>query len=243
MSKDYVSRRRQTKQRPNAPRRLVAIVGAFLCGYLVANVFDFTSLTAWVNKNILASKETNTHVEARVAHKEAPKPKFEFYTLLSKDSSAPALPNRGLPQTQAAVKPVTPQSAAVIAQPAVGTAQTAVQPAARVVTMPHATAITVAHATSKAVVVSEKKAMPASPANRESYMIQIASFNKRQDAEHLKASLVLRGFNVVISSIQRQTVIWYRVTIGPFNSRTDAEKAQVIVRQSEHMSGIIRRIG
>lgn len=237
MAKDYVSRRRQTKQRPNVPRRLVAILGAFLCGYLVATVFDFTSLTTWVNKNILASKESGAHVETRVAHKEAPKPKFEFYTLLSKDSSAPVAVNRGLPQAaQPAARPVASQPAAVTAQVAVP---------ATVITneQPHATAITVSRATSKAVLVSEKKVMPTTPANKESYMIQIASFNKRQDAEHLKASLVLRGFNVVISSIQRQAVTWYRVTIGPFNSRTDAEKAQVIVRQSEHMNGIIRRIG
>ena len=237
MAKDYVSRRRQTRQKPNAPRRLVAILGAFLCGYLVANVFDFTSLTTWVNKNILASKQNGAPVEARVALKEAPKPKFEFYTLLSKDSSVPAV-NRGLPQAQtqaqAPVKPTAPQ-------PAVLTAQVAAP--ATVITVPHATAITVSHATSKAIAVTEKKGMPVSPGSRESYMIQIASFNKRQDAEHLKASLALRGFSVVISSVQRQTVLWYRVTIGPFNSRTDAEKAQVIVRQSEHMNGIIKRIG
>ena len=184
MAKDYVSRRRQTRQKPNAPKRLVAIVGAFLCGYLVANVFDFTSLTTWVNKNILASKE-NGAPEAKVAHKEAPKPKFEFYTLLSKDSSAPAPVNRGLPQAQAqaqaqaAIKPVAPQSVAVTAQ---------VTTPATITTAPHATAITVSHATSKAVAVIEKKAMPVSQGNRESYMIQIASFNKHQDAEHLKAS-------------------------------------------------------
>lgn len=238
MAKDYVSRRRQTRQKPNAPRRLVAIVGAFLCGYLVANVFDFTSLTTWVNKNILASKENGVPVETKVAHKEAPKPKFEFYTLLSKDSSAPAPINRGLPQAQvqaqASIKPVAPQPVAVTAQ---------VSTPATVITVPHATAITVSHATSKAIAVTERRATPVSPGIRESYMIQIASFNKRQDAEHLKASLALRGFSVVISSVQRQTVIWYRVTIGPFNSRTDAEKAQVIVRQGEHMNGIIKRIG
>lgn len=241
MSKDYVSRRRQTRQKPNAPRRLVAIVGAFLCGYLVANVFDITSLTTWVNKNILASKETGTHVETRVAHKEAPKPKFEFYTLLSKDSSAPAPINRTLPQAQTAAKPIATQPAAVTSQ----VAAQVTAPATVVNTTPHATAITVSRATTKAVLVSEKKTTPVSTsaAGKESYLIQIASFNKRQDAEHLKASLVLRGFNVVVSSIQRQTVIWYRVTIGPFNSRTDAEKAQIIVRQSEHMNGIIRRIG
>lgn len=221
MARDYVSRRRQTRQRPNAPKRLVAIISAFLCGYLVATVFDFTSLTTWVNKNFLANKNGGP-VEVRVAHKEAPKPKFEFYTLLSKDSSVPPTVNRGMPQT--ATKPVAPQPGTVTAQ---------------VVTP--ATVIAASHAT-KAASIPDKKAIVTAPAGRESYLIQIASFNKRQDAEHLKASLVLRGFNVFVSSIQRQTVIWYRVTIGPFNSRIDAEKAQIVVRQSEHMNGIIRRV-
>lgn len=223
MAKDYVSRRRQTRQRPNTPKRLLAIISAFLCGYLVATVFDFTSLTTWVNKNFIANKNGGSE-EVRVAHKEAPKPKFEFYTLLSKDSSVPPTVNRGLPQT--ATKPVTPQP-----QPGTVTAQ--------VVTP--ATVIAASHAT-KAASIPDNKATVAAPVGRESYLIQIASFNKRQDAEHLKASLVLRGFNVFVSSIQRQTVIWYRVTIGPFNSRMDAEKAQIVVRQSEHMNGIIRRV-
>lgn len=226
MSKDY-SRKRQTRQKPPAPKRLVAIVSAFLCGYLVANVFDFTSLTTWVNKNILAGKNGAPPVEVKVVHKEAPKPKFEFYTLLSKDSTVPPTANRALSQTVVA-KPLVPAP-----QPGTATAHVVIP----------ATVITASHAT-KAALATDKKIVTTatSAAVRESYLIQIASFNKRQDAEHLKASLVLRGFNVFVSTVQRQTVMWYRVTIGPFNSRTDAEKAQVAVRQSEHMNGIIRRV-
>lgn len=226
MSKDY-SRRRQTRQKPDAPKRLVAIVSAFLCGYLVANVFDFTSLTTWVNKNILAGKNGAAPVEVKVARKEAPKPKFEFYTLLSKDSTV-APTNRPLPQVPVAIhKPIAPSS------PQPGTVT------AHVITP--ATVITASHAT-KAALDKKMVTTATSAAVRESYLIQIASFNKRQDAEHLKASLVLRGFNVFVSTVERQAVMWYRVTIGPFNSRNDAEKAQIVVRQSEHMNGIIRRV-
>ena len=77
---------------------------------------------------------------------------------------------------------------------------------------------------------------------KKSYLIQVAAYNKRQDAERLKAMLVLTGFSATISTTQRQTVTWYRVTVGPYNSRLDAEKAQKLVMQGEHMKGIIREI-
>jgi cell division protein FtsN len=76
---------------------------------------------------------------------------------------------------------------------------------------------------------------------KESYTVQIASFNKKQDAEHLKAALILKGYDVEVTTIQKN-ITWYRVTIGPFPSRIEAEKAQISVAQTEKMRGIIKKI-
>lgn len=220
MAKDY-SRRRQTRQRSNAPRQFFMVIAAFLCGYLTATVFDFASVMSWLNKNVLNQNKTAPAEKIAVKPAELPKPKFEFYTLLSKDNSAPVAINRSNP---AALSKNTAPTGTLNSQ---STTQLASQRAAM-----------------QAVKVVESK--PVSVASnalaKESYSIQIASFNKRADAEHVKALLVLKGFDVNIVAVPQQKITWYRVIIGPFTSRLDAEKAQIAVAKSERMHGMIRRM-
>lgn len=222
--RDYGSKRRQIKSRSNAPRQFLLIVTSFLCGYLTATMFDFTSLSTWVNKTILAKQIAP---DARpVAHKvSAPKPKFEFYTLLAKDNSAPVVAANRAIVTMPISKPDSRQLQ-----------MDSQAPRAAIVAATQ-------QATQKQVsVVESKPLMPARPAGKESYMVQIASFNKRQDAEHLKASLVLRGFDVAIAPVAQRNMTWFRVIIGPFGTRQDAERAHDRVARSEHMNGMIRRM-
>ncbi|KTC71635.1 Sporulation domain-containing protein [Legionella birminghamensis] len=234
MAKDYV-RKRQAKQRSNAPRQLLLLLASFLGGYLTATIFDFTSLSAWVNKHVLAAQEL--HPEATVPAKkaEAPKPKFEFYTLLAKDSSPQVLANR-------------PGSASPRALPPANTATAHTAQQATQVTRPTAAPVnakTQAPALPQAVTVAESKpaANPAPAKNsKEYYLVQIASFNRRQDAEQVKANLVLKGFDVIVTSVPQGQMIWFRVLLGPYHSRLQAEKAQAEIARSEHMKGMIRKM-
>lgn len=223
MAKDYV-RRRESRKRSNAPRQFLLVLASFLGGYLTATVFDFTSLTAWINKQVLAHQNPQQPEIKPVAKKpEPPKPKFEFYTLLAKDSSVPTV-NRPLPATVAKANPSTVEP---MTNPSAASVST---------TNPHPLDI--------GVVESKPVTASANPAahGKESYLLQIASFNKRPDAEHLKASLTLHGFDVIISPTAHGNVTWYRVIVGPFNSRSDAEKAQITVAKSERMKGMIRKM-
>lgn len=235
MAKDYV-RKRQSRQRSNAPRQLLLLLASFLGGYLTATIFDFTSLSAWLNKHVLAAQEI--HPEATIPAKkaEAPKPKFEFYTLLAKDSSPQVLANRpgaGTPRAIPSTNTLTAQQAA----------QQSSQ-VARVSTAPATTAKTPAPAAPQAVTVAESKpvAAPAAKNTKEYYLVQIASFNRRPDAEQVKANLVLKGFDVMITSAPQGQVTWYRVLLGPYRSKALAEKAQADVARSEHMKGMIRKM-
>jgi cell division protein FtsN len=90
--------------------------------------------------------------------------------------------------------------------------------------------------------VSESSAPLAENSSKESYLIQIASFKNRQDAEHMKAELTLKGFDVRIVNTSQQQGNWFRVIVGPFNSRLSAEKAQLALMQSEHIKGMIRKM-
>jgi len=226
MAKDYV-RRRESRKRSNVPQQFLLVLASFLGGYLTATVFDFTSLTAWANKQVLAHQNPQQPEIKPVTKKpEPPKPKFEFYTLLAKDSSVPTV-NRPTPATNVKPTPLMESNSNTIASTSTST------PAA-----------TSSHPLDIDVVESKSVTASATPAHagKETYLLQIASFNKRPDAEHLKASLALRGFDVIISPTAHGTVTWYRVIVGPFYSRTDAEKAQIIVARSERMKGMIRKM-
>jgi len=124
-----------------------------------------------------------------------PKPKFEFYTLLTQEKAQP--PKQTPP-------PVAKQ-APLVAAPVVATT------------------------------VELNQHQPY-------YVLQVASFQRREDAEQMLAGLVMRGFDVNIKTITQQGTAWYRVMLGPFTSKIQAEKTQGAIAQSERISGIIRRM-
>lgn len=224
MAKSY-ARNRQARPQRHSSGRFVVALASFLCGYLAATVFDIASLTTWVNKNVFNHNNKSTAPATQVVaqQKPLPKPKFEFYTLLSKDNSPPVLANRPVAVAPA---PAPAQVAANAPQSSVAM-QTAAQQA------------------TQAVVVSESR--PLAPITKlhpvkGSYQIQIASFNRRPDAEHLKASLLMRGFDVSVVPVTQRNMTWFRVIIGPFVSRGEAEKAQSVVARSERMQGMIRKV-
>lgn len=219
MAKDY-GRRGPTRRKSSAPKQLFWMLASFLGGYLTATVFDFTSLSSWVNANILAKHSpAKPAAKAAVKEPELPKPKFEFYTLLAKDGSSTRVVPITKPTSAAQTKPAAQLAADV------GSVRSGVP--ARQVTTP------------ASAVVAENK--PTTSA-RETYQIQIASFKNRQDAEHMKASMTLKGFDVTIVAISQPQGNWFRVIVGPFNSRATAEKTQLTLAKSEHLKGMIQKI-
>lgn len=229
MARDYGRKGSNSRHKSRAPRQFLWVIASFLSGYLAATVFDVTSLSNWIDKNVLAQEEKPTPATpAVVKHEERPKPKFEFYTLLSKDNSAPvtnhaataATPTKTIPT------PATPSAHAAAGQSVGQAAVHATQPAVAVV--------------ESKPVTDAKPSVPAVQAH-ESYLVQVAAFNRRQDAERLKALLVLKGFDVSITTIAQNRTNWFRVIIGPFHSRSEAEKAQTDVARTEHIKGIIRK--
>ncbi|OCH97023.1 hypothetical protein A8135_05155 [Legionella jamestowniensis] len=224
MAKDY-GKRRQGRQKSGAPKQFFWIVASFLCGYVTANIFDFTSLNNWVHKNVLTQDEPPP--PKVVAKQEAlPKPKFEFYTLLAKDHGPPA----ALPKPALAIpaKPGIPPQ----------------QPSSTPVTTPVTVAKTPVTTPFSKAPVTEAKPLPAAVTNKskESYLVQMASFKNKLEAERLKAALTLKGFDVHIVAASLQQGGWFRVILGPYKSKMEAEKIQVAVAHSEHIKGIVRKL-
>ncbi len=79
------------------------------------------------------------------------------------------------------------------------------------------------------VIPPEIEAYRSTPKSARSYnsLLQAGSFRDPQDADRLRASLLLQGMpNVVASPVTASSgTIWYRVRLGPFTSRSKLNKA------------------
>ncbi len=71
------------------------------------------------------------------------------------------------------------------------------------------------------------RSTPKSARSYSNYLLQAGSFRDPQDADRLRASLLLQGMpNVVTSPVTASSgTIWYRVRLGPFGSRSKLNKA------------------
>lgn len=89
----------------------------------------------------------------------------------------------------------------------------------------------------------ERKPHPTKEASPLAYILQTGSFRTQEQAEKLKATLALNGFE---SQIQTVTIppdeTWYRVYIGPFNTKSEALVMQQNLQQSQAANSLILKI-
>lgn len=74
----------------------------------------------------------------------------------------------------------------------------------------------------------------------ESYCLQLASFKHRQDAEKMKVNLTMKGFVVHVVSATQGSQQWFRVVLGPFANKLEAQHTQALVMRREKIWGMIR---
>ena len=67
------------------------------------------------------------------------------------------------------------------------------------------------------------------PSATREYRVQVGSFRARKEADRLRASLALGGFETSIQTRETSNGTWHRVTLGPFRSRDAAEAAKARV--------------
>lgn len=131
------------------------------------------------------------------------KPKYDFYTLLPE--SEVIVPPDALPPADAPKppeqKPVTPEEAAKI--------DAARAEAALNGQTPPPPPVVVA----KAPVTTQ-------------FFLQAGSFRKREDADKVRAQILLLGQNVQVESGKVREENWFRVLVGPYASREQLASAQ-----------------
>lgn len=58
------------------------------------------------------------------------------------------------------------------------------------------------------------------------YRLQVASFRSKEDADRLRANLIIEGLAATIQSSEVKGTTWHRVLVGPFSNRSAMNKAQ-----------------
>ena len=134
------------------------------------------------------------------------KPKYDFYTLLPEsevivppDALPPAKPKPKPPEQ----KPVSPEEAARIDA-------ARAQAALNGETPPPPPVV------AKAPVVTQ-------------FFLQAGSFRKREDADKVRAQILLLGQNVQVESGKVREETWFRVMVGPYASREKLASAQKLL--------------
>jgi cell division protein FtsN len=222
MARDY-GNRRPGRQRSSSPQHFLVLIVTFVLGYASATFFDFKQLSHWVNKQVLAIPEAKQEVAKAEPHaaQVPPKPKFEFYTLLANEK-VPSQANAGANHEQAKSAPSTATNS--VAAAAVKTAQATQGAALKVAEL-------------------KKAADPVKSVGKGSYLVQVASFKARKDAEHMKGLLTLKGFDVAVVPVTNARGNWFRVVVGPYSSRLLAQNAQISLAKTERLHGVVTSAG
>lgn len=197
--------------------RLMLAFVSFVFGYLIAIVFDFNQLSSWVSTKFFSKNSSQQLVSKTDAQikKELPKPKLEFYTLLSQDSSSLNKQKSGNHPTLLA----KPKESATV-NLSLTKDLPLHEPLAR-------------KTNDLKVAVSSNLT--------EKYLLQVGSFKFRNEAEKMRVQLVMKGFDASVVEANHQGVNWYRVVIGPFASKVEAQKLQMSIVKTEHINGMIRK--
>ncbi|STY30027.1 Sporulation domain-containing protein [Legionella wadsworthii] len=241
MTKEY-GNRRSSRSRGGASNQFLVMTLTFLVGYLTASFFDIETLSHWINSQVVAHQEIKKEPAKHQAQNSAipPKPKFEFYTLLTNEKVPNSQPNANTaaPSPTATNPAVATPSSASITTPNVKTASVNVANAAT------SAAAQVKNNSSKIQhsLGVNKNATVRSNATIEKgkFLVQVASFKARKDAEQMKGTLILKGFSVYIIPVSHALKgNWFRVVVGPYPNRSLAQQAQIALAKNERLHGMV----
>ena len=68
----------------------------------------------------------------------------------------------------------------------------------------------------------------------------MGAFRSSEEAESQRAKLALGGFDPAISQREQEGKIIYRVRIGPYDSKSQAEQIQTQLKSNKFESALIR---
>jgi len=213
MVKSYPKKRGSSESTCGFLKHLFLVFVSFIAGYVFATCYDYTKVMQWVSDCILKPRQLS-HVEKPLQAAQLPKPKFEFYTLLTKEtnratSSPAAVVERN--QSQLPIEDHLPIDEALDE-----------------------------HGLQKAEPIPQ--VVSSTIVSKDSYLVQLASFRRPQDADKMKASLAMKGYHVSVVAVSQKNIYWYRVVLGPFVNKSEAQRTQQTIARSERIKGMVRKL-
>jgi cell division protein FtsN len=209
MPRDYKHRARKRKK-PARLSPVAGIMGGLLIGLFVAFLV-YIKMQAKSDPHVYLQESIQPPAESvrqeaadAVNHKEevvptAPKPRFDFYTLLPEMEVV--VPEREITAVQQQVTSPPPRAAPVeVAQPA-----------------------------APAIAPQQVPAVPATPAKPAAgtYYLQVGSFRNGVQAERFKAELALQGMQTSIQTVTiNNKDTYHRVRVGPFPDLNALDKTR-----------------
>ncbi len=74
------------------------------------------------------------------------------------------------------------------------------------------------------------------------YLLQVASFKSKEDAEQLRAQLLLLNLAAYTENAKiRNGETWHRVLVGPFKSKSKLSKARSTLLSNRHEALVLKR--
>jgi cell division protein FtsN len=71
-------------------------------------------------------------------------------------------------------------------------------------------------------------------------MVQAGAYRNRSDADALKAKLALLGMDATVSERDQAGRVVYRVRLGPFNQKNEAESMRVKLQRNNFENTLVR---
>lgn len=90
---------------------------------------------------------------------------------------------------------------------------------------------------------SEPARPAANAAPRAYYLLQAGSFRQREDADRRRAELLLLGLEPAIEESKGENGRWFRVYLGPFDSRSKMSKARSLTAAQNIDTLLLKRGG
>jgi cell division protein FtsN len=72
------------------------------------------------------------------------------------------------------------------------------------------------------------------------YFVQVGAFSKSEDAEQQRARLAMQGYSAKITEREQSGRIMYRVRLGPYQMRDEAESNQNKLQASGETAALVR---
>ncbi len=96
-----------------------------------------------------------------------------------------------------------------------------------------------AEATKEILPATQPTPLPADP----QFIVQVGAFRTLQQAEELKAQLVLSGLQASVQTFEKSPDnIWHRVYIGPFTDKPQALALQHRLQQTQALHGLVLKM-